>query len=213
MTLKDGKTGMTLRVDSIGESAFNQRKIENITIPEYIVSIDANAFYGCDNLTSITIPKNVTSIGGSVFGGCSNLENIYVDAENTSYYVKNNCLIEKETKTLIAGCNDSIIPDDGSVTVIGSGALSGRKMARVTIPNSITTIGSSAFFGCPNLESVSIPDSVTIIKSQAFGNNLKLTHITIPASVTTIEFQVFCCEYHFLFPQNINNRILFEIRM
>ena len=178
-------------VTSIGESAFNQRKIENITIPEYIVSIDANAFYGCDNLTSITIPKNVTSIGGSVFGGCSNLENIYVDAENTSYYVKNNCLIEKETKTLIAGCNDSIIPDDGSVTVIGSGALSGRKMARVTIPNSITTIGSSAFFGCPNLESVSIPDSVTIIKSQAFGNNLKLTHITIPASVTTIEFQVF----------------------
>ena len=178
-------------VTSIGGSAFDRCKIENITIPECIVSIGANAFLGCENLTSITIPKNVTSIGGGVFGNCSNLENIYVDAENTAYYVKNNCLIEKESKTLIAGCNDSIIPEDGSVTVIGSGALSGRKMARVTIPNSITTIGSGAFFGRPNLESVSIPDSVTIIKSQAFGNNLKLTHITIPASVTTIEWQAF----------------------
>lgn len=172
-------------VTSIGVAAFNSCKIENITIPECIVSIGASAFVYCDNLTSITIPKNVTSIGGGVLGGCSNLENIYVDAENTAYYVKNNCLIEKETKTLIAGCNDSIIPDDGSVTVIGSNALSGRKMIRVTIPNGITTIESFAFSGCPNLESVSIPNSVTAIK-EAFTGNLKLTHITIPASVTAM---------------------------
>lgn len=178
-------------VTSIGNLAFDRCNIENITIPECIVSIGTSAFIGCDNLTNITIPKNVTSIGGGVFGGCRNLENIYVDAENTSYYVKNNCLIEKESKTLIAGCNDSIIPDDGSVTVIGSNALSGRKMIRVTIPNGITTIGFAAFSVCPNLESVSIPNSVTTIELSAFGSNLKLTHITIPASVTAIEMKAF----------------------
>ena len=54
------------------------------------------------------------------------------------------------------------------------------------IPNSVTTIGGSAFSGCVNLTSVTIPNSVTTIGSMAFWGS-GLTSIIIPNSVTTIE--------------------------
>jgi len=38
----------------------------------------------------------------------------------------------------------------------------------VTIPNSVTSIGDRAFWGCESLTSVTIPNSVTSIGSSAF---------------------------------------------
>ena len=59
-------------------------------------------------------------------------------------------------------------------------------MTSVTIPNSVTSIGSSAFFGCSGLTSVTIPNSVTSIRSAAFRYCSGLTSVTIPNSVTSI---------------------------
>ena len=61
----------------------------------------------------------------------------------------------------------------------------------VTIPNSITNIGYSAFMGCSSLTSVTIPDSVTRIESQAFANCSSLTRATTGNSVTSIEDKTF----------------------
>ncbi len=78
-----------------------------------------------------------------------------------------------------------ILPD--SVTSIGSSAFSGCSgLTSVTIPDSVTSIGSSAFNGCTNLTSVTIPSSVTSIGSSAFSLCTNLTSITIPSSVTSI---------------------------
>jgi len=59
-------------------------------------------------------------------------------------------------------------------------------LTSVTIPNSVTDIGASAFSGCSNLVSVTIPDSVIYIKSSTFSGCSSLTSITIPNSVTYI---------------------------
>ena len=62
-----------------------------------------------------------------------------------------------------------------------------RKSAdRVTIPNSVTSIGWGAFQGCFGLTSITIPNSVTSIGKYAFENCSGLTSITIPNSVTSI---------------------------
>ena len=79
-----------------------------------------------------------------------------------------------------------------SVTSIGSSAFSQcSNLTSVTIPNSVTSIGSSAFFRCSSLTSVTIPNSVTYIGSGAFDECSSLTSVTIPNSVTSIEFGAF----------------------
>ncbi len=60
-----------------------------------------------------------------------------------------------------------VIPD--SVMSIGDSAFSGcRSLVNITIPNSVTSIGDSAFSGCSGLTSIIIPNSVTSIVSSAF---------------------------------------------
>ena len=54
------------------------------------------------------------------------------------------------------------------------------------IPDSVTSIGNSAFRYCSSLTSVTIPDGVTSIGDSAFNNCSSLTSITIPDSVTSI---------------------------
>ena len=59
-------------------------------------------------------------------------------------------------------------------------------MTSITIPNSVTTIGSFAFYGCSGLTSITIPNSVTTIEDGTFGGCSILTSITIPNYVTSI---------------------------
>ena len=61
----------------------------------------------------------------------------------------------------------------------------------VTIPNSVTSIGSSAFYGCSKLTSITIPNSVTSIETSAFEYCSSLTSIVIPNSVTSIGSSAF----------------------
>ena len=78
-----------------------------------------------------------------------------------------------------------IIPD--SVTSIGGSAFSGcTSLTSITIPDSVTSIGGSAFYKCTRLTSITIPESVTSIEDWAFYNCTSLASITIPESVTSI---------------------------
>ena len=175
-------------VTSIGNMAFNNcNNLTSITIPDSVISIGQYAFESCSNLTSITIPDSVISIGSEVFSSCSNLTSIIVDSGNINYHSSGNCLIETASKTLIAGCKNSIIPTDGSVTNIGNGAFFAcSELTEITIPNSVTSIGKNAFSHCYALTSIVISNSLTSIGKNAFIYCSKLTLITIPNNVTSI---------------------------
>ena len=157
-------------VTSIGDQAFfGCIPLESIYISKSVTSIGDWAFGGCSGLTSITIPDSVTEIGESAFYGCSGLESITVDKGNKTYHSAGNCLIKTESKTLIAGCKNSIIPADGSVTEIWEYAFGGCSgLTSITIPNSVTEIWDFAFEGCSGLTSITIPDSVGYIGRGAF---------------------------------------------
>lgn len=64
-------------------------------------------------------------------------------------------------------------------------------MQTITIPETVTSIGQSAFEGCNNLKSISIPNSVTSIGNKAFYECKKLENIIIPDGVTFIRFDTF----------------------
>ncbi|HIG84602.1 MAG TPA: leucine-rich repeat domain-containing protein [Verrucomicrobia bacterium] len=102
----------------------------------------------------------------------------------------NGVLFNKEKTVLIAypagktGTNYTI-PD--SVTSIGQSAFfQCTSLTSITIPDSVTSIGGNAFLGCSSLISITIGDNVTSIGDWAFNLCTGLTSITIGASVTSI---------------------------
>lgn len=78
-----------------------------------------------------------------------------------------------------------------SVTKIGEYAFQGSAVTIVYMPESITSIGTSAFSGCQNLESVTLPESLTTFGSYAFSSCKSLKAIKIPSVVTTITDRCF----------------------
>lgn len=175
-------------VTSIGYCAFTWcDSVTDITIPNSVTSIDTSAFAYCMRLKSITIPASVTEIGDEVFYDCRALTSISVEEGNENYHSDGNCLIETASGTLIAGCNNSVIPQDGSVSSIGYCAFYGRKeLTSITIPDSVEVIDIGAFERCSALTSITIPYGVEEIGENAFEGCKALTGITIPNSVESI---------------------------
>ena len=125
----------------------------------------------------------MTEIIGNPFYECYNLESIKVEAGNTVYHAAGNCLIETATKTLISGCYTSVIPDDGSVEIIGSVAFFNKPgLTKVVIPEGVIRIMNSAFLENDELVSVSLPSTIKTL-FVPFGDNPVLTEFKFAGTV------------------------------
>ena len=174
------------------------------SIPDHLFYVDNTSHR--PNITSVTIGSSITNIGNYAFRNCTGLMSISVESGNDIYQSEGNCLIETESKTLVLGCQNSVIPSNGSVTSIGDFAFYNcNKLIRVTIPDSVTIIGSSAFEGCGGLTGVYITDlaiwcSTTFENASAnplycakylYLNNTLITDLTIPDIVISIKAYAF----------------------
>ena len=151
--------------------AFNKNLLKSITIPCSVIEIESYAFYE-NSITEVIIPDRVTIIGGGAFKDNSlssvTIGSSVIDIWGSAF--ENNLL-------------ESIsIPN--TVESIGNYAFYNNRLTSVIIPNSVTTLGQESF-ASNDLSSVIIGNSVTEIKSYTFRSN-KLTSVRIPNSVTSI---------------------------
>lgn len=131
-------------ITSLGSFIFYEcRNLTNVTVPSSVTSIRDHAFYNCGGLIKIIIPNSVKDIGNGIFYGCSKLTSAGpIDSDSN---------IEFDWKTEIP-----------------KRAFHNSFLADITIPSSISRIGSSAFAFCPELKSITIPSNVTVIGEYAF---------------------------------------------
>ncbi|MBR4730112.1 MAG: leucine-rich repeat protein [Prevotella sp.] len=140
---------------------------KNTVIPASVTKIGQAAFYSCNDLGHVFIPSNITEMGSQAFAFNSGINTIVVDDENTVFESgKNNCIIDKSTKTLLWASNKTAIPS--TVESIGRYAFTNRTHTTVYIPEGVSVINSYAFYGCSNLSLLTLPTSLTSIDNYAF---------------------------------------------
>lgn len=167
-------------VRNFGASVFyGCSSLKEITLPETVTSLGYMMFAKCTSLESIELPENVI-IGDAVFSGCTNLENIIIPESITdigsAVFDKTKWLSNRQAENPLVIVNNSVI--DGSectgnvvipdnVVAICGDAFSNSEIETVTIPYSVSKIGSVAFINCKSLSEVRIMNPVCEITDDA----------------------------------------------
>ena len=161
---------VTITKGVIGEDAFERcESLKEVTILEG--EIGRSSFFYCEALTTLTLGKDITSINFFAFIGCDNLENIYYKSDINHWLKINvseafesgyNLYIENKLFT------ELVIPND--ITEYNIYNLRGCKsLKKVTIHDSVISIGDYVFEGCSNLSTVIIGKNVEKVGQYAFG--------------------------------------------
>ena len=177
-------------VTEIGEDAFfGCSSLASVTIPDGVTSIGGWAFSGCSSLASVTIPDSVTKIGEGAFSGCSSLESINIPDSVTK--IGEEAFYECTGELIIN--NQTLIGEDYTTSSYPANSwIYGNKFTKLTIGNSVTSIGKYAFYRCSNLTGVTIPDGVTSIGLHAFLSCSNLTSVYCkPTTPPVAEYYMF----------------------
>jgi len=187
---------------TIGSYAFySNSQMPSITFNEGLETIGYNAFYNCIKLSEVTLPQSLTSLGSSAFSYCKALKQFVFPAniKQVPYRVLYNCsslervaLAEGTTQIgneAFYNCQKLSTVENlnqTTLTSLGSSAFYYTALTTVTLPNSITSMGSNVFKNCTKLESANIPTGINSVPSYTFQNCEKLTSVTMHDDITTV---------------------------
>lgn len=158
--------------------------LEEIVLPNSLLTIESLAFQSSRNLKSIHIPSNVTEIGDRAFLNCSGLENITVSDDNGFFKSVDGILYSKDGTRLIQYAlakSDTAFSIPDGVEYILSGAFSScDSIETIIMPDTVQYVSDEAFRWCSNLESVRLSQNIKKLSSFAFDGCINLKSIDIP---------------------------------
>lgn len=183
--------------------------LKEISLPNGLTEIGESMFSGCTALTSVTIPNTVTNIANKAFYKCTKLTTVDFEEGGTAPLTIANGSMSGMPPSfygVFVGCSSlTTIAFPERTTVIGNYAFSvltaqnptlpanQSPIVSVTIPSTVQTIGTYAFYYCTKLTTVNIAEGsvLTKIDTSAFQSCSALTSFTLPASVTTLGSSAF----------------------
>lgn len=165
----------------------NCSSLTMVNLPKTTLQIGVGVFYGCTALKTILLPETLTLIGTSAFSGCTSLQDVILPSSVTA--IGPNAFLYFKGKFIVNDNNSTFSSYEGNLynkhkTVFLQCSVS--KSNIFYIPETVTTIGTDAFWGCNLLTKIIIPSSVNSIGIRAFRECTGLTTITIPATVSSI---------------------------
>ena len=177
-------------VTAIGESVFyGSTSLQTVSVPDTITSIGDFAFRGCTSLGQINLPTLLNKIGGAVFADCENLKTIHIPKaleKASTGYVHSTWVgpfgysgIEKVTF------------EAGTTSVVDNLFDGAHNLATVELLDTMTSIGSFAFYNCISLQLVNMPDFITSIGESAFRGCTSLKQFNLPTKLNKIGGAVF----------------------
>ncbi len=144
-------------VTRIGSNHTDPTEVKEIYIPEGVTQTEAYAFWCFFVLEKLHLPRSLQYFHPNHGIDTSNLTEITIPDGNDQYKVVNNCLIDVANDELVLACKDSILPNDGSICVIRSGAFAGNsKLTGIHIPKDVYSIGRSLLWGCDGVTELTV---------------------------------------------------------
>ncbi len=150
---------------------YAKENVKSLVIGDEITKVTSYMFTDFDNLTTVYLGSGLEEIAVSAFDFSDNIENFYVAEDNQHFTAVNGILYNKDMTSILR------YPT--------------ARQGGFSIPETVTTIGGSAFEQCFHLTDIVIPETVTSIGVNAFSQCFKLTNVIIPAGVTTIYDRAF----------------------
>lgn len=182
-SLKSVKMGNAVK--TIGSEAFWECKsLESVKLGDAVQTMGIEVFYHCESLKTVELPSTITSIS-KVFYGCTGLESIVIPNGVTTIE-QDDFKYCSNLKSVTIGNGVTTIGNRAFGSDIYVGFDGFTKLETLIIGNNVTTIGEYAFYDCSSLTSIEIPDSVQSIGTSAFSGCSAVATITIGSGVSTI---------------------------
>lgn len=180
ITFSDSGKGLK-KIDSLAFKDCSSLESVDLSNAE-ITEIPVRAFENCTSLKSIKLPSTVTKIADNAFAGCSNLKEIKGLEQ---------CKISELSATAFDGCVrlKDINLSNATIAAIPNQIFSGmRGLISATVPKTVTSIGTEAFYACKNLEMINgLSDcDITKIGEKAFYNCWSLKEADLSRSSFTV---------------------------
>ena len=178
-------------ITTLGQDVFYGCKaMQELSLPSTLTSIGNRTFYNCISLPSVTIPEGVTTIGNEAFRNCKLIGgDITLPAALTSLgsYAFAGC--ENVESVTFLGNNDVTMPGESQFSSM-------KKLKSVKLPDNLSTITRSMFYGCNQLQSIDLSRlPATVISPYAFHQCKALASVQLPPATATIGDEAFVyCE-------------------